>query len=305
MQELKRFHYHHADGVALGGRIEQPFEELIPVQSSLSLPAVGGHAAIRSERFQYREFISYKAAHTQVSGNAVTKNGPWKTLVTTSIEGLNVLNVITADRVVARISSEHPAEGYHPKISFVGTQFENLRVAGCRVTPQLDLDMCRQVDDLTSEGHPKKACIRDQAFLDRVNRQRRVFISESERREEERSRNEQSRKERKTEDQDLGTKISDYIFRHAHDYADNRQQESGQVLCSLVNEITVDESQRTCPGRRVGHIFEIPDVGKMYLAELAVTHGEFQLIMLRFELGCPVVGTTSFVTARINGVTGP
>jgi hypothetical protein len=292
MQELKRFHYHHADGVALGGRIEQPFDELIPVQSSLSLPAVGGHAAIRSERFQYRELISYKAAHTQVSGSAVTKDGPWTTLVTTSIEGLNVLNVVTADRVVARISTEHPAIGYHPKISFLGTQFENLRVAGCTVTPEFDLDMCKQGDGNT---HPQQACIHDEGFLERVNRQRSTFLSERERHEE----------EQQKKDSTLREKLSDFVSRHAHDYSDGRQKTSGHVLCSLVNQITVDEKQRKCPGRRVGHIFEIPDVGKMYLAELVVTHGEFQLIMMRFELGCPVVGNTGAVTARINGSTGP
>ncbi len=292
MQELKRFHYHHADGVALGGRIEQPFEELIPVQSSLSLPAVGGHATIRSEAFQYREFISYKAAHTQVSGSAVTKNGPWTTLVTTSIEGLNVLNVVTADRVVARISSEHPAEGYHPKISFVGTQFENLRVAGCNVTPEFNLDMCKQSE---LDGYPPQACIHDQGFLDRVNQQRSVFVAEHKKHQD----------EQQQKAANLRETISDFISRHAHDYSDGRQQKSGHVLCSLVNQIAVDEKERKCPGKRLGHIFEIPDVGKMYLAELVVSHGEFQLIMLRFELGCPVVGNTSVVTGRINGVTGP
>jgi hypothetical protein len=284
MQELKRFHYHHADGVSIGGRVETPFEELIPVHSSLSLPPVGGYAALRSARFQYREFISYESASIQVSGSSVTKEGPWKTLVTTTIEGLNVLNVVTADRVVARISTEHPAIGYHPKVSFVGTQFEKLRVAGCDVTVDLDLDMCQQGD---GEGHPDQACIKDRGFLDRVNQQRSVFVAEKQKHEK------------------LGNKISDFVSRHAHDYADNRQQSSGHVLCSLVKQITVDESQQQCPGTRLGHILEIPDVGKAYLAELVVTHGEYQLVMLRFELGCPVVGTTNAVVARINGVTGP
>ncbi len=292
MQELKRFHYHHADGVALGGRIERPFEELVPVQASLSLPAVGGYAAIRSERFAYREFISYESAHTQVAGSSVTKEGPWTTLVTTSIEGLNVLNVVTADRVVARISTEHPAEGYHPKVSFVGTQFENLRIAGCDVTAEFDFDLCKQGD---GEAFPAEACIRDRGFLERVNRQRSVFLTEKQRHEnEQRERPEGER-----------NALSDFISRHAHDYSDGRQHASGHVLCSLVNQITIDESQRQCPARRMGHIFEIPDVGKLYLAELIVRHGEFQLIMLRFELGCPVVGTTGAVTARINGSTGP
>jgi hypothetical protein len=292
MQELKRFHYHHADGVALGGHIEQPFDELIPVQSSLSLPAVGGHAEIRSEDFGYRELISYKAAYTEVSGIAVTRNGPWKTFVKTAIEGLNVLDIVTADRVVAHIFTEHPAEGYHPKVSFEGTAFENLRIDGCDVTPQLNLEMCRQNE---VDGRPQGACILDEDFLRRVNRQRSVFIEEQERHE----------KEQRQKDETLRDKISDFISRHAHDYSDRRHERSGHVLCSLVNEITVDEGQDKFPGRKLGHICHIPNFGKLYLAELVVTHGEFQLIMLRFELGCPVVGKTSALTARINGVSGP
>ena len=152
--------------------------------------------------------------------------------------------------------------------------------------------MCKQGE---GDAHPQQACILDEGFLERVNRQRSVFITEQQKHE----------SEQRQKAENLREKISDFVSRHAHDYSDGRQQHSGHVLCSLVNEITVDESQRKCPGRRLGHVFDIPDVGKMYLAELVITHGEFQLIMLRFELGCPVVGNTSAVTSRINGVSGP
>jgi hypothetical protein len=284
MQELKRFHYHHADGVVLGGHIERPFEELIPVHASLSLPPTGGHVTSSPGGFQYREVISYTAAHVQVSGSSVHKDGPWTTLVTATVEGLNLLNVVTADRVVARISTEHPAEGYHPKVSFVGTQFEGLRVGGCDVKIDLDLDLCKTA---TGDGYPPLACIDDPGFLERVNRQRAVFIEEKRRHE------------------SLGNKVSDFVTRHASDYSDGRHQKSGHVLCSLVSQITVDESRKKCPGKRLGHIIDLPDVGKLYLAELVATNGHYQLIMLRSELGCPVAGGTSVVTARINGSTGP
>jgi hypothetical protein len=284
MQELKRFHYHHADGVALGGHIERPFEELIPVPASLSLPPGGGHVTSSPGGFQYREIVSYTAAHLQVSGSSVTKDGPWTTLVTASVEGLNLLNVVTADRVVARISTEHPAEGYHPKVSFVGTQFEGLRIGGCDVTVDLDLDFCKTGP---VDGYPQVATIDDPGLLDRVNRQRAAFIEEKRRQE------------------GLGGKIRDFVTRHAYDYSDGRHQLSGHILCSLVNQITVDEKEKKCPGTQLGHIIDLPNVGKLYLAELTVSNGYYQLIMLRSELGCPVDGGTSVVTARINGSTGP
>jgi hypothetical protein len=67
----------------------------------------------------------------------------------------------------------------------------------------------------------------------------------------------------------------------------------------LVQQIDGD-----CEGK-LGHVIDLPDFGRIYLAELLLDRGSFQLIMLRFELGCPVVGDTSVVTAKINGRTQP
>ena len=135
MQDVKRVHFHHANGVGLAGRLERPFEELVPTQASLALSSIGGQESIHSEAFQYRDLISYKSAHTQVAGSSTRLNGPWTTLVSTAIEGLNVLNVITADRVVARVSTEHPAEGYHPKVSFMERSLKTFASAATRSSP--------------------------------------------------------------------------------------------------------------------------------------------------------------------------
>jgi hypothetical protein len=284
MQELKRVHYHHADGVVLGGRIERPFQRLIPHKASLTLAPNGGNAVKRSREFNYHGIITYRGAHTQVSGTPSHKDGPWTTTVTASIEGLNILDVVTAERVVARISTIHPAEGYHPKISFLGTQFEKLRIGGCDVQVDLNLDMCLQGN---GDAFPQEPCLRDRAFLDRVNQQHGVFAEEKQRRE------------------GLGQEISDFVHRHADDYADGRHENIGHVLCSLVRGITVDESCGAFRGERLGHVISLPEFGKIYIAELAVAHGEYELHMLRFELGCPVVGDTTIVTGRINGKSYP
>jgi len=42
---------------------------------------------------------------------------------------------------------EHPRDGYYPKVSFVGSQFENLRIAGVRVNPVLDPDLLASSDE--------------------------------------------------------------------------------------------------------------------------------------------------------------
>ena len=77
-----------------------------------------------------------------ISGHASEKHkGASVTLATSVVEDLNVLNVVTADRVVAQISTTHfPAE-YSPEVTFLGTHFEHLRIARHRAEPYLRLDL--------------------------------------------------------------------------------------------------------------------------------------------------------------------
>jgi hypothetical protein len=50
---------------------------------------------------------------------------------------------------------------------------------------------------------------------------------------------------------------------------------------------------------QVGHAITIPNFGSIFLAELFVTHGAYDLTMLRLELGCPVSGTVSAGQAAV------
>jgi len=62
-------------------------------------------------------------------------------LTSSVIEGLNILDVITADRIVGQTITNHPLVGYVPSISFLGTRFENLRIAGNPVELDLNHDI--------------------------------------------------------------------------------------------------------------------------------------------------------------------
>ena len=276
MRDIRRFHYHHADGSAVGGRLQRPVDKPIPLQASLSLPPVGGHHAIRQEKFDFEGLIHFDAASTEVSGTAIHPNGPWTTVVSTRVEGVKFADVVTADRVVARISTEHPAEGYIPKVSFVGTQFVNLRIGGQPVAPELDLDFCSHGN---GSEYPRESCFHNGGFRQRVRNQRSAFA-----------------RHRNT----LGNTISDWVERHSSSYSDEELDRSGHATCSLVRDITGD-----CPGTRVGHVIDIPEFGRIYLAELIVDFDSFQLSMIRLELGCPVQGDGGVGNARINGKTGP
>jgi hypothetical protein len=71
------------------------------------------------------------------------------------------------------------------------------------------------------------------------------------------------------------------------------------LQCSLVSKIEIDGN---LPGRQVApNIIEIDHVGRMHLAELLVSGNSYELIMMRLELGCPVVGQSSNSATKVNG----
>ncbi|HEX3472605.1 MAG TPA: hypothetical protein VHT28_15600, partial [Silvibacterium sp.] len=134
---MKKVFYFHADANSLGGFIEEPFR-IVPSQASVSLPAVGGRASTEAKDFKFEEVISCRSTHTHVEGRPLKTNGPWTARVTAEVEGLDILKVLTAERVVAKIFVEHPEDGGPPKVSFGGTHFHKLRFLGKEVELSLN-----------------------------------------------------------------------------------------------------------------------------------------------------------------------
>jgi hypothetical protein len=135
----KTYHY-SAHGHALSGQFERPLQKLIEVQAAASLPTIGGHGNSRVEKYKFEEFLSFEAAYSHVSGSKKKEDGTHTTLVTTAIEGLNILDVVTADRIVTRLSAQHPKEPGEAAILLLGSKFENLKIAGCPVHVDLNHD---------------------------------------------------------------------------------------------------------------------------------------------------------------------
>jgi len=154
------FHY-HACAHAFSGRFTRPFDHLIDVQAASSLPIIGGHGNSRVENFQFREFVSFKKGYTHVSGGHQPDDNSNNTLVTATLEGLNVLDILTADRVVARLYSKHPAGEPEGFLTMVGSKFENLKIAGCPVHVELDFDL---FENIRSFKEAQKAFEKDAGF---------------------------------------------------------------------------------------------------------------------------------------------
>src|SRR3984957_5381447 len=88
----KPSHKNHAEANILNGHWRQPPVKLNDLR--------GGHFFQRAERYSLEGLISFRSGYSHVSGNRSLKNHGWVTLATSVLEGLNDLDVVTADRMV-------------------------------------------------------------------------------------------------------------------------------------------------------------------------------------------------------------
>ena len=149
------YHYHYnAHGHALSGEVLRPFHETIEVQAAMSLPTRGGYGSARVENFRLKGAVSFRSASTQVMGSFDTHSKSHTTLVSTTIEGLNFLDMVTADRIVMRLASHFhldndaapPVVDKEPHILALGSHFVNLRIAGCPVRVEFDHELFLRID---------------------------------------------------------------------------------------------------------------------------------------------------------------
>ena len=75
----------------------------------------------------------------------------------------------------------------------------------------------------------------------------------------------------------------------------------GVFLCSLVKDMKIN-----CPGvKTVGHAFEVPEFGRVYIGEVIAERCKRTVTMLRIQLGCSVVGGVTAAQTAGNGRTLP
>src|SRR5579859_766982 len=146
MLPVRSFNY-HASAHALSGQLTRPENHLIQVQAGTALPSTGGQHASRVENFRYGGTVSFTAGHSHVSGSEkIEKNKTiHTTLATTAIEGLNILDMVTADRIVTRLASSYES-GDESRILVIGSRFENLRIAGCKIHVELHHELALRLD---------------------------------------------------------------------------------------------------------------------------------------------------------------
>ncbi|MGD0939234.1 MAG: hypothetical protein ABR905_05930 [Terracidiphilus sp.] len=274
----ERVHKYNAEATALKGHLKLPVAQEIEPQAHTKLPEAGGYLTQRTELFRMESVISFRSAYTHVAGNLSDKpGGGHTTLTTTVVEGLNVLEVVTADRIVGQMITEHPLEGFIPSISFLGTRFENLRIAGHPVELEFDQDIFgpNPVDDVPYTQEP--------GFVSRVSRQY----------------------EHIRQNKNLPAKLQERYNRLSSTLG-----ASGEAECSLINQVA---GFIPGPGIIFGNVITIPGFGAITLAKLTVKHEmpheetkvptktTFTLTMIDLELGCVVCGNVPVGGGTSNG----
>jgi len=277
-----RVHTYHAEAHALSGKIILPLEQEITPHALTSVPEKGGYRAQQAQQYRLETVISYGRAHTQVSGHEETKKATrgWNTLATAVVEDVNILNIVTADRVVAQIHTAHPEKGYVPRISFLGTHFYNLRIAGHPVELDLDLEI---IGEKPENDLPYT---KDAGFVDRISRQHARL-----------------REHPNVFEEILGR------YNRVPESFGSLEEGRETVECSLVRQ-----AKGSYPGKTCGHVIHLRDFGKIYLAMVKIEHEDYNgdgvperttvsLEMIRAEMGCIATGSTAVGTAKTNGQT--
>lgn len=290
MTAHRHFHY-HASAHALSGQLTRPVQRVIEVQAGIALPSTGGVGSSHVENFRVDEVVSFKRGYSHVAGSLKEENNEriHTTHATATVEGLNILDVVTADRIVARLSSsfeEPPPEKpgpYEGKVLLVGSRFENLRIAGHLVDVELD-------HELLSLELGTFAAVRD-SFRARGSKLREIA-------------------DKTLKARGVNRALPEVLA------------PEGPLLCSIVKEVhfkepgfckpqededkdkkNKDKKKFIPPGvEQIGrHAYHVVDFGDIFLAEVLCQHGRKTLTMLRVELGSPNGGGFIVVEADSNG----
>lgn len=280
---VKRIHTYDAKAELLEMELTEPFHEKVRPLARVELGGDGNRSHYQFKHagpFRLEGITSFQSGYTQVAGHRSTKTGHgFATLTTSVIENLNILDVLTADRVVAQISTEYPTDAAVPEVSFLGTRFDNLRIAGRKVELDTNLNILGPKPKDDDDSYFTR-----QAVLDEIVNQYGHISKDSE--------------------------LPDWATELYPQNKDNWRTTDGNggrtLHCSLINDLHADL-------KTFGHVIEVPHFGKFFLGELKVKHEpagnpteefdnyRFQLTMVRMKLGCPTQGNGGYVTADSNG----
>ena len=304
-------HEYHAEAHLLSGQLDRPIVQTIPHQARVSLRDwSGGHIYERLQGYDLEGLVSFKSGYTRVSGyRSGEREHAFVTLATSVIEGLNIFDVLTADRVVAQVSTSHPEPkygetkkdddlGHVPEVTFLGSQFTNLKIGGYKVKPILNPEICG--------ARPKGdvSYLFDGGFLGRAREQATAIAKFND---EPNALKEQAEAFRL----DYSKEVEDIDKLSSLERRDDRHDH--KLNCSLVQDI---HFPKDIPGvKHINNVLYIRDFGIVTLGSVTVgrrnepEEGDteahmsnyFEIKMFEMRLGCVGEGTLTAASGSGNG----
>lgn len=258
----KRYRY-RGSAYAAAGIIHTPFHEVIPTQASTNLADFGGYGKAHAEMFRHRDILHFDHAHSEVSGSRSHRDEPGvthSTLVRSSIDKLNILGMVTCDKVVAHLVSTYREGEEEASVRLVGSRFENLKVAG------IPVKVCYSLDVL--DGHHQHSKLKE-AFATGHDKVRALFGC-----------HDRYKK--------APPEVKRFLDEPPADGGEMPHYEGVSVV-SIVKDLKPDCEAFEC----YGHVIHIEGFGTIRLGEVRICKKTRQLSMIQVRLGCPVEGDTS------------
>jgi len=260
---------------AASGVITTPFRELIEVQAPATLAEFGGLGSSRVSNFKHRDILHFEQAHSEVTGSRTHLDEPgetYSTLVRSTVEGLNILGMVTADKVVAHLVSTYkPGSGAENSVKLIGSHFHNLRIGGIRVHVDLcigTLDKYHHHKDLRAAyGTDKK--VRD-LFGDDELRQKHHLAPQE---------------------------VKNFLPAPISDSPEMPANSEGTSKVSIVKKVSAESDALEC----YGNVIHIDGFGTIRLGEVHICKYTRSLTMIQIHLGCPYEGDVGITSTAGGG----
>lgn len=259
---------YHADANPFGGSITAPVVYTISTQASSSVSEGGGHVHASVGSYQVMNAISVASAASEIYGLPNTGAEAWESHVSSCVQKINLLDVVTADEIVCSFTVRHPYDEavYYPSVDFTQCAYTNLRVNGQLITPKLDTQQFSRTKDQVAAN---PVCwLDDSDLIGKVCTQNQALMNGA---------------------------PSWLQSRYSWVPITQQRQRKGHAVCSLVQGFAGVGAGVNA----YGHVLEVAGFGRLFFGELTVYQGSFGVTMLRAE-----IDTTATMSAPSPAPTG-
>lgn len=265
---------YHALAYGLAAEVDRPTRHSIPTQAATALAASGGRGCHRVQDYKFDRFISLKEAYVEVGGSYDEDHKMHTSYALAVIEGINIADVLTADRVVSRMFVYAPDDN-NEEISFdiTGSHFDNLRIAGHKVEVKLATQVFHDLDTYSKVTKAHQATTSDQWLLgDKLEKCTDEELKGLE--------------DKYRALNDINVLVKEWQNK------EKRPADRGSYLFSAANDLDLETKIGPSEILGYGSIICIPKFGVIRLAELTVHHHVRSLTMFRVQMCSSGSGTS-------------